>query len=186
MNYTRVIVLLLMCSTASVQAEEMACPAALDHTVNTLLENKPVNLCDTYKGKVVLIVNTASKCAYTYQYEGLEELYAKNKSRGLVVLGFPSNDFANQEPGTAKEIRNFCRMTYGVQFPMFSKTRVTQQNADPLYRTLGTLSGTYPRWNFHKYLLNRDGKLVGSFPSHVEPGDKQLLDAINKSLDAGK
>ena len=168
--------------TSFANAAEANCPAPLNHTVQTLVEKQSVDLCQTYLGKVVLIVNTASKCAYTYQYEGLEKMYDRYKSKGLVVLGFPSNDFAAQEPGTEKTIQNFCRMTYGVQFPMFSKTSVTARNADPLYATLGKLSGEFPRWNFHKYLLNRKGELVGSYGSHVEPEDRQLVSKIEALL----
>jgi len=183
MTLLRVTILLLLLSGGTaVQAAEAACPAALNHTVQTLLDKKAVNLCQAYRGKVVLIVNTASKCAYTYQYEGLEAMYARYKSSGLVVLGFPSNDFAAQEPGSEKTIRDFCRMTYGVQFPMFSKSRVTKSNPDPLYAALGKLSGEFPRWNFHKYLINKQGELVGSYGSHVEPNDKQLVIKIEKLL----
>lgn len=120
-----------------------------------------MNLCEAYAGKVVLIVNTASKCAFMSQYEGLEALYETYKERGLVVLGFPSNDFANQEPGTEAEIKTFCRMTYGVQFPMFAKTRVRKNQADPLHQKLGEATGSWPKWNFHKYLLDREGRVVG-------------------------
>jgi len=175
-------ILLLLTSSMTIQADGAACPTALSHTVQTLVDNKPVNLCKAYLGKVVLIVNTASKCAFTYQYERLEKMYDRYKSQGLVVLGFPSNDFAAQEPGTEKKIRNFCRMTYGVQFPMFSKSRVAADNPDPLYATLGKLSGEFPRWNFHKYLINRQGELVASYASHIEPNDKQLVNKIEALL----
>jgi glutathione peroxidase len=114
----------IMVEGSSVQAETRNCPDTLNFTVRSLNDEQQVNLCEVYAGKVVLIVNTASKCAFTSQYQGLEALYATYKERGLVVLGFPSNDFANQEPGTEAEIKTFCRMTYGVQFPMFAKTRV--------------------------------------------------------------
>jgi len=159
------------------------CPAALDFTVRTLNGARPVHLCDAYRGKVVLIVNTASKCGYTYQYEGLETLYDRYRDRGLVVLGFPSNDFANQEPGDEAQIQEFCRLTYGVRFPMFAKSRVTRGNADPLYQALGELAGEYPRWNFHKYLLDRDGHLAGSFASQVEPLGPELLPRVEALLD---
>jgi glutathione peroxidase len=134
-----------------------------------LAGDEVVKLCEAYRGKVVLIVNTASKCAYTDQYAGLEALYERYRDRGLVVLGFPSNDYGGQEPGTEKQIKTFCRLTYSVKFPMFEKTHAREDLADPLYRKLGSLAGEYPRWNFHKYLLDRDGKLVGSFPSAVRP-----------------
>ncbi len=160
----------------------MACPESLNFTKRTLAGDEQVNLCETYLGKVVLMVNTASKCAYTPQYDGLEALYAKYKDNGLVVLGFPSNDFGAQEPGTEKQIQDFCRLTYGVQFPMFEKSRVKKGNAGPLYETLHRLSGDYPRWNFHKYLLDRQGNLVASFPSRVKPESAELVDAIQQQL----
>ena len=146
-----------------------ACADTLDFDKRRLAGDEVVRLCDAYMGKVVLIVNTASKCAYTSQYEGLEQLYERYRDRGLVVLGFPSNDYGGQEPGTEAQIKTFCRLTYSVKFPMFEKTHARQDVADPLYRKLGSLAGEYPRWNFHKYLLDRDGKLVGSYPSAVRP-----------------
>jgi glutathione peroxidase len=158
-----------------------ACPATLDVTVRPLGGQEPVRLCDQYAGKVVLVVNTASKCGYTPQFEGLETLYKTYKERGLVVLGFPSNDF-RQELGSEQQIGDFCRLTYGVEFPMFAKTRVTKANADPMYRTLGELAGEYPSWNFHKYLLDRQGRLVGSYPTAMEPDDTRLLKKIEELL----
>lgn len=162
--------------------EYKGCPETLSYTVKTLNENKRVNLCQAYAGKVLLIVNTASKCAYTPQYNGLEAMYEKYKDRGLVVLGFPSNDFGKQEPGTESEIKDFCKLTYGVKFPMYSKTKVTKNNADPLYRTLGKIANEYPRWNFHKYLLDRKGNIVGSFKSSVKPNNPQLINKIEQLL----
>lgn len=162
----------------------LGCPDTLDFSKRTLAEDKTVNLCEAYHGKVILIVNTASKCGFTYQYEGLEALYRTYKDRGLVVLGFPSNDFASQEPGTEKQIRDFCKNTYSVEFPMFEKTHVREGDPDPLYRKLGELAGEYPRWNFHKYLLDRSGKLVGSFSSRTEPQSKQLIELIESQLQA--
>ena len=159
-----------------------SCAPLLDVTVRTLNGKEEVNLCDTYRGKVVLIVNTASKCAFTSQYEGLEALYAKYKQQGLVVLGFPSNDFGSQEPGSEKAIQTFCRLTYGVQFPMFAKTQVRKSNADPLYRKLGEAAGEYPAWNFHKYLLDRNGKLIASYASITGPANPQLVQTIETLL----
>lgn len=159
------------------------CSPILDVTVRSLNENQQVNLCQAYKNKVVLIVNTASKCAFTSQYEGLESLYEKYKDKGLVVLGFPSNDFANQEPGSEKQIQSFCRLTYGVQFPMFAKTRVTKKYADPLYKNLGEAAGEYPAWNFHKYLLDRNGNLVASYSSFTKPLSKKLVKRIESLLE---
>lgn len=160
------LVLSLLLSTPALARQ---CPATLDHTKRVLAGQEQVDLCERYLGQVVLVVNTASRCAYTPQYDALEKLYAEYRDRGLVVLGFPSNDFGAQEPGSEKQIRDFCRLTYNVEFPMFEKTHAREDRADPLYRTLGELAGEYPRWNFHKYLLDRDGKLVGSFPSAVRP-----------------
>lgn len=156
------------------------CPSTLNHTVRQLNGDKQINLCQAYKGKVVLIVNTASKCGFTGQYADLEALYAKYQARGLVVLGFPSNDFANQEPGSEKEVQHFCRLTYGVKFPMFAKTHVKKANADPVYQTLGQLSGTYPKWNFYKYLLDRKGNIADvswslSNPSKLRKRIERLL-----------
>ena len=154
----------------------------LDVVVRTLNGKEEINLNSVYRGKVVLIVNTASKCGFTPQYDGLEKLYAKYKERGLVVLGFPSNDFANQEPGSEQEIQQFCRLTYGVQFPMFAKTQVRKQNADLLYQRLGEIAGEYPAWNFHKYLINRDGKLVASYSSFTSPDSEKLIKQIETLL----
>lgn len=158
------------------------CPEALNHTVNTLAENKRVNLCHEYLGKVVLIVNTASKCAFTGQYEGLEKLYKKYKDRGLVVLGFPSNDFGNQEPGSEKQIAAFCRLTYGVEFPMFQKVHASERNAAPLYKTLAKHAGEFPGWNFHKYLIDRNGKLAASVKSQIHPLSAQFVETLEKLL----
>lgn len=160
------------------------CPPTLNHQFRVLAGEEQVNLCDAYLGKVVLIVNTASYCGYTDQFDGLEKLYADYRDRGLVVLGFPSNDF-NQDPESEDQIREFCRLTYGVKFPMFEKTHAAQQRADPLYRTLGQLAGEYPRWNFHKYLLDREGNLVGSYRSRVAPQSDTLLAAIDRALASG-
>jgi glutathione peroxidase len=165
-----------------VLAETDKCPDTLNFTVRSLNHDQEVNLCEAYAGKVILIVNTASKCAFTSQYEGLEALYKTYKDRGLVVLGFPSNDFANQEPGTEAEIQTFCRMTYGVQFPMFAKTRVRKNQADPLYQKLGETAGSWPKWNFHKYLLDREGQLVGSYGSFTGPQSKKLIRQIESLL----
>ena len=132
---------------------------------------------------MLLVVNTASYCGYTHQYEGLEALYRKYRNRGLVVLGFPSNDFGAQEPGSNKEIAEFCRLTYGVQFPMFEKSTVTGLKTNPLYVELATRTGKSPRWNFHKYLIDRDGNAAGTFASNVEPDNRELLALLEKLLD---
>src|SRR6201981_1370513 len=141
-----------------------ACPGVLNYTFNRLQTGAPESLCQ-YQGKVLLIVNTASYCGYTHQYEGLEALYRKYKDRGLVVLGFPTNDFGEQEPGSNKEIAEFCRLTYGVEFPMFEKTTVKSLATNPLYSDLIAHTGQGPKWNFHKYVVDRNGNPVATFPS---------------------
>jgi glutathione peroxidase len=157
-----------------------ACPALLHQTFNRLQDDAPQNLCQ-YTGKVVLVVNTASYCGYTPQYEGLEALYAKYQSKGLVVLGFPSNDF-EQEPKDGKAIADFCFNTYGVKFPMFAKSSVKGAQANPLYASLAKQTGTEPKWNFYKYLIDRSGRIVGSYPSKVTPTDRQFVADIEKTL----
>jgi glutathione peroxidase len=154
-----------------------ACPALLDRTMKTLAD-EPQSLCE-YRDKVLLVVNTASHCGYTPQYDGLEALQRKYKGRGLVVLGFPMNDFGGQEPGSNKEISTFCTNQYAIDFPMFAKTSLA---ANPLYSELTKAAGQAPRWNFHKYLVDRSGKQVQSFESAVEPDDPKLLAAIEKLL----
>jgi glutathione peroxidase len=163
------------------QAQPAQCPAVLQHTFKRLQDDVPQNLCQ-YAGKVVLVVNTASYCGYTNQYEGLEKLYAKYSPQGLVVLGFPSNDFGKQEPGSAKEIADLCYNTYGVKFPMFAKSVVKGSEANPLHATLIKATGKEPAWNFTKYLVDRNGKVIEHFPSKVEPSDKQLIAKVEKAL----
>ena len=145
------------------------------------LTGKPAPL-SAYRGKVALIVNTASYCGYTGQYEGLEALHKRYSARGLVVLGFPSNDFGQQEPGSAKQIADLCFNTYGVAFPMFAKTVVAGPGADPLFAELARASGSPPKWNFHKWLVGRDGKIVAAYPSAVEPLDPRLLRDVERTV----
>jgi glutathione peroxidase len=182
LNKTGGVLLLCWLASAGVHAGEGGCPETLDYYKRPLAGDERVRLCDVLGGKVVLVVNTASKCAYTPQYEGLEKLYQRYRDRGLVVAGFPSNDFAGQEPGAEKQIRNFCRLTYNVGFPMFEKVQVKGDSADAFYRYLAKATGEQPRWNFHKYLLDRDGRVVASLPSQVEPGDARLIRMIEELL----
>ena len=154
----------------------------LNYTFRELAGEAEINLCEQYADNVVLVVNTASKCGLTKQYAGLEKLYAQYADQGLVVLGFPSNDFFGQEPGTENEIQDFCRLTYGVKFPMFAKTHVKGDQAHPLFQNLKAQSGTYPKWNFHKYLIGRDGKLISSFGPRTRPYADDLIDALNTAL----
>jgi glutathione peroxidase len=168
---------------ALVASNALACGGGLlDQDFRKLASEEQVNLCETYSGKVVLVVNTASKCGNTPQYDGLEKLYSEYGDKGLVVLGFPSNDFLGQEPGTEEQIEEFCRLTYGVQFPMFAKTSVKEGNAHPFYRALAEASGTYPTWNFHKYLIGRDGQLIDNFSPRTKPYDGSLVAAIESAL----
>ena len=158
-----------------------ACPPLLDRRMTTL-DEKSASLCE-HAGKVVLVVNTASQCGYTPQYDGLEALYRKYRARGLVVLGFPMNDFGSQEPGGNKEISTFCVNEYAIDFPMFAKTAL---KSNPFYGELIKASGKAPQWNFHKYLVDRSGRRVQSFDTQVEPNDPKLVGAIEKLLEEGE
>lgn len=135
-----------------------------------------------YQGKAVLLVNTASQCGFTPQYEGLEKLWQTYRNQGLVVLGVPSNDFGNQEPGSEKDIKQFCELNFNVDFPMAAKVHTRGAQAHPFYAWIWKETGTGPRWNFHKYLIAPDGEVVRSFPSAVKPMSKTLQGAIGKVL----
>ena len=164
----------------------LACEGALlDQTFRKLASDDEVRLCEAYADKVILVVNTASKCGNTPQYDGLEKLYSEYGEDGLVVLGFPSNDFLGQEPGTEAEIAEFCRLTYGVKFPMFEKVTVKEGDAHPFYAALAENAGTYPTWNFHKYLIGRDGELIREFSPRTQPNADELVAAIEDALDQG-
>ncbi len=166
---------------AAAPASDADCAPLLRHTFKSLQAGIPQSLCQ-YAGKVLLIVNTASYCAFTPQYEGLEALYRKYRDRGLVVLGFPSNDFGSQEPGSNKEVAEFCRSTYGVEFPMFEKSSVARLDKHPLYSELAAKTGQGPKWNFHKYLVDRGGRSVQSFGSNVTPDQRDFVGQIEKLL----
>jgi glutathione peroxidase len=161
---------------------ESSCPAILDHKFANLLD-EPISLCQ-FGGKVLLIVNTASECGYTPQYDGLEKLYRRYRDRGFMVLGFPANDFGGQEPGSNKEIAQFCRVNYGITFPVFAKTSVIGVNTNPLFRELAAKTGKPPRWNFHKYLLDRSAQPAAVFESAVEPEDRLITSQIERLLGA--
>ena len=158
-----------------------AMPASFYALSTTKLSGEPVGLKE-YEGKVALVVNTASKCGFTPQYKGLQALYSELSPRGFVILGFPSNDFGGQEPGTSEEIKQFCELNYKVTFPMFSKV-VTKAGPDqsPIYSWLGQ-TGNLPKWNFSKYLIGKDGKVVAFFPSNVTPESPELRQAIEAAL----
>ena len=162
-------------------AANAQCPTLLNHSFAGLQDGKSRSLCE-YQGKVILVVNTASFCGFTSQYEGLEKLYARLKDNGLVVVGFPSNDFGEQEPGSDKEIAEFCRLTYGVEFPMMAKTTVKGSDANPFYKKLAATTGSTPKWNFHKYLISHDASQVVAFNSFTKPDDKDLLNKIDEFL----
>ncbi len=163
-----------------------ACPALLKQTLPRLQDEKPVDLC-AYAGQVVLVVNTASQCGYTPQYKSLEALYDRYKARGLVILGFPSNDFGQQEPGNNAQIAEFCENQFAVKFPMFAKSNVStrsSKNVNPLYASLTAKTGQAPKWNFHKYLIDRRGEAVLSRASEVDPLDPAFVKEVEKLLDA--
>jgi glutathione peroxidase len=154
-------------------------PAILNHTLNPLLPGKPVALSQ-YAGKVVLVVNVASQCGFTPQYEGLETLYKRYQSKGFVILGVPANDFGGQEKGSNKEIAEFCKANFGVTFPMFEKLE-TPITKHPLFASLIAKTGQAPKWNFHKYLINRKGEVV-AYKSDVEPLSPTLVNAVETAL----
>jgi len=157
-----------------------SCPALLRFQFPKLQDESPQNLCQ-YAGKTLLVVNTASYCGFTSQYEGLEALYAQYAKRGLVILGFPSNDFS-QEPGSSKQIADLCFNTYGVKFPMFAKTTVSGSGKNGFYAALEKATGKTPKWNFHKYLIAPDGRVVSSFASDVDPNNPKLIQALERLL----
>ena len=178
-------ILILLVVITAIQAEEQ--------NMNSIYDFKMVNILgDTlqlseYAGKVLLIVNTASKCGFTYQYEGLEKLYETYKEQGLMILGFPANNFLKQEPGSDEEIATFCRLNYGVTFPMFSKISVRGKNMHPLYKYL-TSKETNPEfsgkitWNFNKFLISKEGKIINRFGSKDKPESEKIIQAIEKAL----
>lgn len=168
--------------SASAQTAEPA-KTAYDFSFKTLMGQEPMPLIQ-FRGKVVLLVNTASKCGFTPQYEGFEKLYEKYKDKGLIIIGVPSNDFGGQEPGDDKQIAHFCQLNFGVTFPMASKEIVSGEAAHPFYLWAKTELGfgTAPKWNFHKYLVNRQGKLVDYFNSTTSPESSRLINAVEKAL----
>lgn len=160
---------------------DSACPEVLRTTLPRLQDEAPIDLC-RYAGRLLLVVNTASQCGYTPQYQGLEALHRRFEAQGLVVLGIPSNDFGRQEPGSNAQIADFCSNQFDVRFPMFARSPVRGPAANPLHATLTVLSGEAPGWNFHKYLVSRDGREVLSFPSALDPQDPRLVREIERLL----
>ncbi len=170
-------ILLMLTSPLSSLAGE--CPALLNYQFKTL-QGENINLCD-YRDKPILVVNTASKCGFTPQFEKLEGIYSKYKDKGLLVIGFPSNDF-RQELKSDSEIGSFCKLTYGVKFPMVSKGAVSGPNANPFYKQLAAASGQQPQWNFHKYVILPGGKSVHSFSTPTSPDDPEIMKLIEPNL----
>ena len=157
------------------------CPALLQHSMEVLHSDERRDLCEAYRGKVLLVVNTASRCGYTGQLEGLEALYQEFKQQGLVVLGFSSNDF-RQELKDEAEVASYCKMNFGVSFPMFSTSSVKGDNANSVYKELISQTGKEPGWNFFKYLVDRDGNVVEYYPSRTKPSSEKLRSAIQQQL----
>ena len=180
-QFTLGLVVATLALAAPVQSGDTMGSDSLYSLKTTALDGKPADLAQ-YKGKVALVINVASQCGLTPQYAGLEKLHEELKGRGFTVLGFPSNDFGGQEPGTSEEIATFCKKNYGVTFPMFSKL-VTKAGPDqsPIYSWLGQ-TGNLPKWNFSKYLIGKDGKVVAFFPSNVTPESPELRQAIEGAL----
>lgn len=176
--------IILVLAAVFLASPVLAGKALLDQDYRQLAGSRTVNLQSAYAGQVLLVVNTASKCGFTSQYEGLEAMHAKYQDRGFAVLGFPSNDFMGQEPGTEKQIQEFCRLTYGVKFPMFEKVHVKGRDATPLYKRLAAETGKSPGWNFHKYLIDRNGKVVANFSSRTTPTDAALVAKVEALLAA--
>ena len=174
--------LLLLALVAPAGAQSAgSCPPLLQHSFERLQDDKPQSLCQS-SGQVVMVVNTASYCGFTPQYEGLEKLHAQYAKRGFTILGFPSGDFGNQEKANNKEIAEFCFNTYGVKFPMFAKSSVVGHTANPLFVELAKATSQPPKWNFHKYLIDRDGRVVAAFPSAVTPLDRRVTDRVEELL----
>ena len=178
MNYLHT---LLAATTLFASASAAAsCPAILDHDVQKLRSSETVNLCEAYAGKPVLVINTASHCGFTPQFKGLEALYQDYREQGLAVAGFPSDSF-NQEADDAEETATVCYVNYGVTFDMYTEIPVKGSDAHPLFAELAEARGA-PRWNFTKYLIDRDGKVVAKWGSRTTPDDKELRAAIEQAL----
>lgn len=177
---------MILLALVAVSAGALAGSTLLDRSFRPLAGKQPVDLAATYGGQVLLIVNTASKCGFTPQFEALEKLHARYRAQGFAVLGFPSGDFKAQEFEDEKEIQEFCTLTYGVRFPMFEKVHVVGDAATPLYRDLAAVTGVAPGWNFHKYLVGRDGQVIANWGSRTTPDDAAIVAAIERALKAPK
>ena len=177
--------LLVLLSLFAVSANAVDCATTDINANHRRLLGDSENICKTYGGKVLLVTNVASKCGFTPQYEGLEKLYKDYQSKGLVVLGFPSGDFMGQELDKEEDIATFCKANYGVTFPLFSKSSVKGDKANDLFKTLTAKTGKAPAWNFNKYLVGRDGKVIAHFGSRVTPDSPEITKAIEAALATG-
>jgi glutathione peroxidase len=175
------VILLSITLVTSISARANNCPDLLKFVKRKLNSQDTVNMCEAYQGKTILFVNTASYCGFTPQFEGLETLYSEYQDKGFVVLGFPSHDF-NQEDKSEVTTGQICRLTYGVKFPMFEAMSVKGEDVDPLYRMLANKSGQSPKWNFFKYLMDKNGNVVKAYASAVKPTNKGLINDIEKAL----
>jgi glutathione peroxidase len=176
----RLLLVLLLSSLGRPAGAGPEVPMSFFDLTTARLDGTPQPLA-AYKGQVVLVVNTASECGFTPQYAGLEQLYEQYKGKGFTVLGFPSNDFGGQEPGSADEIASFCSTRYHVTFPLFEKVATKGAGQSPIYAFL-TAKHPEPKWNFHKYLVGKDGQVVQAFPSKVTPESPELRQAIDAAL----
>ena len=179
MKKTLLLVTLTLFSSATFAAEN--CPSVLKFVKRKLNSQETVNLCEAYQGKALLIVNTASYCGFTPQFEGLEAMYEEYKDQNFTILGFPAHDF-NQEAKDEGKTAELCELTYGVKFPMFEPTVVTGDDQDPLYRMLTRATGEEPSWNFNKYLVDKDGNIVKHYGSRVKPSDEDLRADIKAAM----
>ncbi|WP_370630711.1 MULTISPECIES: glutathione peroxidase [Photobacterium] len=183
---TKHLILATAIATASatfttVQAAEPECPPLLNHEFTKLNSADSVNLCQQFQGQVLLVVNTASQCGFTPQYEGLETLYQTYKDQGFAVIGFPSNDFF-QDRGNEENTAKVCYLDYGVTFPMMNRSAVRGSDANPVFKQLTNDSGITPKWNFYKYLVDRNGKVLTVFASTTKPNDPKLTQSIEQLL----
>ena len=165
----------------SISKKNMDCPDYLNHDVRILDSKETENLCK-YKDKVILAVNVASRCGFTYQYESLQNLFKDYQEKGLVVLGFPSRDFMYQEYNDESDVKEFCSTNYGVSFPLYATSKVKGENANPFYKDLSEKSGLEPSWNFTKYLISKDGKVTDVFSSKVEPNSAEVIGKLEALL----
>jgi glutathione peroxidase len=170
-------------SALKTSASLAASPLATAHAYSfDAIDGGRIDLAQ-FRGRLVMVVNTASRCGFTGQYAGLQQLWTRYRARGLTIIGVPANDFAGQEPGSNEEIMGFCSSTYGVTFPLAGKTSVVGERAHPFYRwAAAERPSDTPRWNFHKYLIGRDGRIAAVFPTSVEPTDPRVLTAIERAL----